>query len=263
MQRFVGTFLVIVVCLAVFTSPVNADDVLNPGDIAIIGFNFDNDDEFAFVCLKEISAGTEIRFTDQGWKSTGGFLDVDNEGLLSWEAPSTGCKLGEIVKIRVLDFTSNIKFSTNGDQILAYQFINSSPKFIFALNSDGFNWTDATGENNSAIPSGLDATNSVAIVEIDNAIHTGGSEFFTPAKTFDSPSAALASIVIKENWKGSNDVRQDMPTGSFSFTTTAVHLREFSAKTGGQSAPWWIIAGLVIVPVIIMVVKRPKRNCCN
>ena len=255
MQRFVGTFLVIVVCLAFFASPVNAGDVLNPGDIAIIGFNFDNDDEFAFVCLKEISAGTEIRFTDQGWKSTGGFLDVDNEGLLSWEAPSTGCKLGEIVKIRVLDFTSNIKFSINGDQILAYQFINSSPKFIFALNSDGFNWTDATGENNSAIPTGLDGSNSIALVEIDNAIYTGNKSFTTTAD-------ALAAIVNINNWSGS-DSRMVIPTIPFSFTTTAVHLSDFSAETGEETASWWIIAGLVIVPVLIMVVKRPKRNCCN
>ncbi len=68
MQKFVGTILVIVVCLVAFTSPVTAGDVLGPGDIAIIGFNFDNDDEFAFVCLKDISAGTEIKFTDKGWK---------------------------------------------------------------------------------------------------------------------------------------------------------------------------------------------------
>ncbi len=256
MQRIIGTILVIVVCLTVFASPVSAGDVLGPGDIAIIGYNFDNDDEFAFVCLKEVFAGTEIRFTDQGWKTNNTFWVGDNEGPLSWQVPSTGCKLGEIVKIRVLDYSTNMSLSSNGDQILVYLWINSSPLFIFGLNSDGFNWTDANSENNSAIPSGLNSSNSIAISEIDNAIYTG-------PKSFNTTADALAAIVNKANWSGSDTVRQTMPTGSFSFTTTAVGLSDFSAETGEENAPWWIIAGLVVVPVLVMVVKRPKRDCCK
>ena len=54
MKLFVRTILVVLLSLVVLASPVNAGDILGPGDIAIIGFNFDNEDEFAFVCLKEI-----------------------------------------------------------------------------------------------------------------------------------------------------------------------------------------------------------------
>ena len=46
---------------------------LSPGDIAIVGFNFDNTDQIAFVALTEIPSGTEIKFTDDGWLSTGSF----------------------------------------------------------------------------------------------------------------------------------------------------------------------------------------------
>lgn len=254
MKLFVRTILVVLLSLVVVATPVNAGDVLDPGDIAIIGFNFDNEDEFAFVCLKEISAGTEIRFTDQGWKSTGGFYIADYDGPLSWQTPSAGCKLGEIVKIRVGDFSTNMSFNTNGDQILVYQWINSSPVFIFGLNSDGYNWTDANSEFNSAIPSGLDISNTIAITEIDNAIYIGPNSFTTPGD-------ALSAIVNKSNWTGSDTVRQIMPSGSFSFTTTAVELSNFSAETMGESAPWWMLVGLVVIPILLLVVKRQKRNC--
>ena len=264
MQRFVGTILVVLVCLAVFASPVTAGDVLGPGDIAIIGFNSDDTSQFAFVCLREISAGSVIYFTDRGWATTSNTF-WDGEGKITWDTPG-GCQLGQIVTINQYDLTmtGTFQLSEYGDQILVYQGSDTSPSFIFAINFEGTSWQgSASSANTSARPPGLDTTNSVAINEIDNAIHTGGVEFDTPAKTFDSPSAALASIVIKENWKGSNDVRQDMPTGYFSFTTTAVHLSEFSAETGDETAPWWALVGLVVIPVLVMVVKRPKRECCK
>jgi hypothetical protein len=266
MQKFVGTIIVVLVCLAVFSSPVTAGDVLGPGDIAIIGYNSDDTSQFAFVCLKAISAGTIIYFTDNGWVTTTEPQSFrSGEGRLTWNTPD-GCQLGQIVTINQYDLPmlGTFQLSNTGDQILVYQGSDGSPSFIFAINFEGSVWQgSASGANSSARPPGLDATNSVAIVEIDNAIHTGGPEFDTPAKTFVSPSAALASIVIKENWKGSNDVRQDMPTGSFSFTTTAVGLSEFSAETEIETAPWWIIAGLVVIPVLVMVFKRPKRDCCK
>jgi len=260
MQRFVGTFLIVLVCLAVFASPVTAGDVLGPGDIAIIGFNFDIDDEFAFVCLKEVSAGTEIRFTDQGWETDNTFLDLDKDGPLSWQAPSTGCKLGEIVKIRVLDYYTNMSLNPNGDQIIVYQQLETGTKLIYALNAAGPNWmAEATNENNSSIPSSLTSLTPSPLISIttyDNAIYIGSNSFTT---TTD----ALAAIVNINNWTGDNSVRQTMPSGSFSFTTTAVHLSEFSAETERETAPWWIITFLVVIPVLVMVVKRSNRECCK
>jgi hypothetical protein len=260
MQKFVGTILVVLVCLAVFASPVIAGDVLGPGDIAIIGYNFDNDDEFAFVCLKEVSAGTEIRFTDQGWKTDNTFLGFEKDGPLSWQAPSTGCKLGEIVKIRVLDYYTNMSLNPNGDQIIVYQQLETGTKLIYALNAAGPNWmAEATNENNSSIPNALSSLTPSPLISItayDNAIYIG-------SKSFTTTTDALAAIVDINNWSGDNSVRQTMPTGSFSFTTTAVHMSEFSAEVGGESAPWWALVGLVIIPILILVVKRPKRNCCK
>lgn len=266
MRRFFTTFLVILVMLGFVATPVRAGDILEPGDIAIIGFNSDGNTQFSFVCLKEISPGTIIYFTDNGWVPTSEPPSFrSGEGKLTWNTPG-GCQLGQIVTINQFDLptTGTFQLSTGGDQILVYQGSDTSPNFIFAINFEESDWQgSASSANSSARPPGLDATNSVALVEIDNAIHTGGPNFDTPAKTFDSPTAALASIVTKENWKGSDTVRQDMPSGSFSFTTTAVHLSEFSAETGEGGAPWWVLLGLVVVPVAWMVLRRPKRDCCE
>ncbi|RME41816.1 MAG: hypothetical protein D6796_15335, partial [Caldilineae bacterium] len=53
--------------------PIRAATILSAGDIAIIGFNFDNPDEFAFVLLADVQAGTAITFTDNGWRSDNTF----------------------------------------------------------------------------------------------------------------------------------------------------------------------------------------------
>lgn len=258
MQKFVGTILVVLVCLAVFASPVTAGDVLGPGDIAIIGFNL-NQDEFSFVCLKTISAGTEIKFTDNGWKDNQTFRT--GEGFISWTAPSNGCVLGQIVNVKKSsDPYASIDLDTAGDQIIAFQGILSTPTLIFALNSYLDGWqSSSTSSNSSSLPTVLAVLNpspSIAIQQTAYAIYSN------PKREFTSTSEALAFITNPANWTRSTSVLA-MPTGSFTFTTTAVHLSEFSAETEGESAPWWIIAGLVLIPMLVILFKRPKRDCCQ
>jgi hypothetical protein len=257
MKIFIRTILLVVCLFAVFTSPVKADDVLDPGDIAIIGFNSDDTSQFSFVCLKEITSGTIIYFTDNGWILPSNTFR-SGEGRLTWNTPG-GCQLGQIVTINQYDLPTigNFQLSNGGDQILVYQGSDENPSFIFAINFEESDWQgSASTANKSARPFGLDATNSVALVEIDNSIYTGSNSFTTTAD-------ALAAIVNKDNWKGSNDVRQIMPSGSFFFTTTAVHLSDLSAETGSETPPWWVLLGLVIVPVLLMIFKRPKRDFCK
>lgn len=268
MRNIIRTFLVVVCLLGVIATPVQAQAptpvpfTVPPGGIAVIGFNFDEPDQFSFVCLVTIPDKTEIRFTDNGWTSTGAFRT--GESILSWYTPG-GCELGQIVNINLTDTfhknnTTNGPFdlSPNGDQILVYQqYLTNPPIFKFALNSEDSDWQlTASNANTSARPPGLDATNSIALVEIDNAIYTG-------TKSFNTTADALAAIVNVNNWTGHNTTRQTMPTGSFSFTTTAVEVSNFSAETGGETAPWWVLVGLVVIAVVVMVFKRPKRECCK
>ncbi|NEP89472.1 MAG: ExeM/NucH family extracellular endonuclease [Okeania sp. SIO2C2] len=182
-----------------------AATTLSSGDIAIIGFNFDNPDEFAFTPLVDIGAGTEINFTDNGWQAAGSFRA--NEGTFTWTAP-TDITAGTIINPTV----SSIAFSVDGDQIIAYQGDSSNPTFIYGLNSQGNPgvWqSDSTSPNTSALPTGLvNGETAVALDEIDNAVYTG--------ITSGTQAELLAALGDNSNWSGSNSTRQTMPTNPFS-----------------------------------------------
>src|SRR5690242_12213764 len=64
---------------------------LAPGDLAFVGYitiddgvnGATQDDEFSFVILKDITAGTTISFTDFGWLSTNAFQTANTCGANS------------------------------------------------------------------------------------------------------------------------------------------------------------------------------------
>ncbi len=204
-----------------------AGTTLLPGDIAIIGFNFDNPDEFAFLPLVDITADTEITFTDNGWKADGTFRAT--EGTFTWTA-DTDITAGTLINPTV----SSVLFSASGDQIIAYQGDESNPSFIYALNSEGNPgvWqSDATSSNTSALPTGLvNGETAVALNEIDNAVYTG--------ITTGTRAELLAAISDNSNWSGNNSSRQTLPTDSFILTdgggpTTNPLISEFQPNPTG------------------------------
>lgn len=184
-----------------------APTTLTAGDIAIIGFNFDNPDEFAFVPLVNIGAGTEIKFTDNGWLNSGSFRST--EGTFTWIA-NQDYTAGSVINPNL----SSVAFSASGDQILAYQGADSNPTFIYALNSEGTTgeWqSDATSSNTSALPTGLiNSETAVALPEIDNAIYTG--------ITSGTKAELLSAISNSNNWSGSNSDRQTITNSPFTVT---------------------------------------------
>ncbi|MDJ0553330.1 MAG: endonuclease/exonuclease/phosphatase family protein [Microcoleaceae cyanobacterium MO_207.B10] len=181
-----------------------AATTLSAGDIAIVGFNYDNPDEFAFTPLVDIGAGTEINFTDNGWQAAGTFRAT--EGTFTWTAP-TDIAAGTIINPTI----SSILFSASGDQIIAYQGTDTNPTFIYALNSEGSPgvWqSDSTSSNTSALPTGLvNGETAVALDEIDNAIYAG--------ITSGTQAELLAAISDNSNWSGSNSTRQTISTNPF------------------------------------------------
>ncbi|HAC65731.1 MAG TPA: endonuclease [Cyanothece sp. UBA12306] len=202
--------------------------ILSPGDIAIIGFNFDNPDQLAFLTLVDIAAGTAIKFTDNGWKNDNTFRS--NEGIFTWTA-TTDITAGTVIKLDV----NGVAFSASGDQIIAYQGTDTNPTFIYALNSEGSNgeWqSDATSSNTSALPTGLvNGETAVALDEIDNAIYTG--------TTSGTKAELLAAISDKSNWTGSDSTRQNIPTDSFTITDndnggTTVFINEIHYDNSGS-----------------------------
>ena len=209
MRKIVSLGLaLLLIALGLGSAVQAAPTALAAGDIAIIGFNFDDSDQFAFVLLRAVETGTQITFTDNGWTSSNTFRS--GEGTFTWSAPSN-LAAGTVVTPAL----SGVAFTTDGDQILAYQGSVTAPVFIYALNSEGAGvWqTSATSSNTSALPTGLtNGSTAVALNEIDNARYVG--------TTSGSRAQLLSAISDRANWAGSDTTRQTMPAGPFTVTGT-------------------------------------------
>lgn len=215
------------------TRPALALTTLSAGDIALIGFNFDDPDEFAFVLLTDIATGTQIKFTDNGWKSDNSFYP--NEGTITWTA-SAAYAAGTVLNFAAPasgEFSSAGSFalSSSGDQILAYQGEAGAPTFLYALNSEGAGvWqADATSSNTSALPQGLvNGATAVALNEIDNAVYTG--------VTTGSVAELLAAISESSQWEGHDTDRQTLPTGPFTVGGSADAAPALQSSTPASGA---------------------------
>jgi len=181
-------------------------NALQPGDIALLGIYSDAPDKTAFVALVNVPAGISINFTDEGWKSSGGFRSGEHH--VSWTAPSGGLAAGSVVSLDISDI------SNSGDQIIAYTGSASNPTFLFALNNDGSSWqNNATSNNNSALPSGLtNGANAIALNEKDNYAYTGTNS--------GTAAILLSAIANKSNWTGIDGSYPVWP-GSFTISGTS------------------------------------------
>ena len=195
-------FLTIIVGLAlIIPEGTQAQTNLFPGDIAFTGVNMDNPDEFSIVFLVDIAIGTEIRFTDNGWKADSTFRT--GEGTFLWTSQQAYTAGEEIILL-----PEGLGLSSSGDQILAYQGDNDNPVFIAAYNDEGEHiWQeDATNSNTSALPLSLViASTCVAQDETDNLI-------YNRAITSGTQEELLSAINNYTNWTGSNTQRQSLST---------------------------------------------------
>jgi hypothetical protein len=230
---FMGGFMkrIIVLCLWLLRAvpSVYSQSVLAPGDLALLGANCDNPDDFAFLVLVDIVAGSAIKFTDNGWQAAGSFRS--GEGILTFTA-ATNLDAGTVIVYseNQLDFSSSGSFSlsSSGDQILVYQGDETSPQFIYGLNIEGAAvWqSDATNTNSSALPSGLsNGLSAVAVQEFDNVKYNGSTQF-------PDPIQALVTISDPVNWSGDDLNRFDFTTwGDFSLP---VELSVLNARAGNK-----------------------------
>lgn len=231
MRKVLFGFLFLITLISLYSQTT-----LSAGDLAIIAFQGDNPDKFAFVLLKDIESGTQIRFTDSGWQSDNTFRG--NEGATKYTA-AAAVSAGTVITFTgngSNGFTSDndatvgntgFNLSEQGDQIFAFQGVSTAPSFIFALQTNSNTWqTTSTASTNSAIPQGLtNGTNAVAVGsgpgagdEYDNAMYTG-------SESFTSPSECLASVSNNANWTGSNSFQ----TWGFDDFTLPVTLASFTA----------------------------------
>jgi len=180
---------------------------LNAGDIAILGFQSDTPDKFAFIVLTDLIAGTEIKFTDNGWKEDNTF--TTNEGTLTWTVPSGGLNKGSIITMNYgteWTVTSGtitsflyFSFSRSGDQIIVYQGTDSSPTLVYAFSTSPWITSGDISTNTSYLPSGL--TNGTTAHCFATFYQNG---FYTNETIIESKASALSSISNDENWTKSD-----------------------------------------------------------
>jgi predicted extracellular nuclease/2',3'-cyclic-nucleotide 2'-phosphodiesterase (5'-nucleotidase family) len=194
---------------------------LAAGDIAIVGYDATNPDDFAFVVLRDVEAGTAISFTDNGWSSSANAFRT-GEGTYTYTAPSA-LAAGTVIRPTTDSaaagtnspaFTAqNFALNASGDQILAYQGTAASPTFLYAINfADGGTAfaANATSASTSALPPGLTPGQTAVALPSANGRYAGAT-----AGTRDQ---ILASVGTPSSWTQNNTTR----VGDAAYTPFAV-----------------------------------------
>jgi hypothetical protein len=146
--------------------------VLQAGDIAIIEFQSTDPDKFSFITFKQLNAGTQINFTDNGFLSPTAVRT--GEGYLFYTAPAI-IPAGTVVSWTGTagngwgTASGNFDFATGGDQLFAYQGTwGTNQSLICGLNAGNSGWINSgiASSNNSFFPAGLtDQVNSLTFSE--------------------------------------------------------------------------------------------------
>jgi PEP-CTERM motif len=205
----------ILMALAMATIGAQAS-ALTPGDLAIIAYNSDGDDNFAWVALTDIAANTVINFTDSSWQGTAfrptEHLDTSGGGPLSWSytgvlaAGTVVTYAGSAANSWNLGTStgSGMSLSTNGDQIFAFQGTNSSPAMLY-----GTQFAVANGVIAAPTVSNLTTTTNVpsALAAVPGTMVDFGNfdDGYYSGPTNGSRTALLAAIANTANWTQGND----------------------------------------------------------
>ena len=164
----------------------HAQTTLGRGDVAFTGYGATGTDQFSFVLLRDVTAGTALSFTDRGWLAAGGLRPGEGafEVTLERDYPC-GTEFHAIqspLEVRddagaVAGTTTGggLQLSTSGDQLFAYQgmppTVEDDVGLLAGLQMNGDWDADATSTNTSPRPLVLaDGLDALALVpEVNNA----------------------------------------------------------------------------------------------
>ncbi len=198
---------------AVVNHPVTLNVInMSAGDAAFTYYRSDDPNEFAFVLLKDIPIGTQIKFTNNGWSETTippSFRT--SEETLIWEADAN-YYAGLEVRINGTTPTvgsvtgSELTLSTDGDQIFAYQGTSINPTFIAGIHTYGTWDANNSNQQESMQPLQLITAppSSFNIAHSDNYNYDRGV-------TTGSVSAILTDINNSSNWDADNNPNNITP----------------------------------------------------
>ncbi|MEN2401101.1 T9SS type A sorting domain-containing protein [Flavobacterium sp. MC2016-06] len=226
--------LMMLFCTLLVHQNANSQTTLAAGDLAFIGYNTSPLDGFSFITLKDMSAGTIVYFTEQGWNgNTVGptWVSGSTETHLQWTVPAFTAA-GTIVSVMettadafTVTGTSGIGLAAGftgfnlsaGDQILAYQstvgakpVLPNLPTFIAGVNGDynsadydattTWNLPGTSGGPSSALPLGL--TNGVNCISLFPAPgpEIANSKLMSSVTLAGTAAQILATINNPANW---------------------------------------------------------------
>ncbi|MEM1368596.1 MAG: hypothetical protein AAGG02_11375 [Cyanobacteria bacterium P01_H01_bin.15] len=216
---------------------------LAAGDIAIISVNSDDSDSFNFVLLTDITAGTEIFFTDNGVLGDGSFRT--NEGILEYTAPNA-LTAGTVIEFTGVsgDFSSesgSFLLSTSGDQVIAYQGTVAVPTFIFAVQTNSAEFQiGSDASNQSDLPPGLtEGIHAVAVGAGSGVESEFDNSTYNESIISGTQEELLAAIADAANWNGSNSFISDLADGPFTVigggTTTTLAIANAAKRNSGRT----------------------------
>jgi hypothetical protein len=209
----------------IFSGPVLAQ--LRAGDVAILAYNTDTIDSFAWVTFREIPPNTPIHFTNSavsnGWFRWGDHLGrAVSPGPLTWVS-SNSLAAGSVVtwiagtqKCWSVGSISGggLILSSAGDQIIAYTGVitnnasgvspwlgdPSGAVMLFGLNFANNGWDNVTGGGNTSfVPPGLSESAMTAL-------HAGSWDngYYDGTRT-GKVAQLRRSITVVGNWNSSAD----------------------------------------------------------
>jgi len=232
---------------------------INAGDIAFVGVNATNPDQFAILALNAIAAGDSFFVTDGGiTNSTSGAASAyfrASEGFLQYTAPSGGIAAGTVILINAGGGSTpsvllngggsagtvtllqngntpsnitNFTFSTSGDSLTAYRVsagthLTGNPILIAFI---GFGVTpygsgDASNSNLPTITNGQ----VLNVGNLDNAIFTNAASVY---------SQSITTLSTAVNFTVRNNDQVDLSTLASAPAAPTVSL-SLSSTTGSET----------------------------
>ncbi len=206
MNGWVQRILALVLINSFLVTKSISQSQLSAGDIAFTGINAEAE-VFSFVTLKDLTQGTVLFFTDNGWLADDYFRF--GEGYLGvYISCQVNCGSELIVQngtisstggtvVGEVSYFESFDLSISGDQLIALQFYDEVEHFLAAINfGNGGTWqADAADAHSSKIPTGL--------VEGETAVAIPYSNYgrFDCTLTNGTQVDLLASIQDKQNWE--------------------------------------------------------------
>ncbi len=241
----------------------SAQTTLNTGDISIIGFNsgLDYRDGFAFVTWVPLEAGTQIRFTDNGFNSAAHSNTAGNirelEQTIHWTAtsaiaagtvivieadgstsPSTITSHGSVVVYNADGgVTATIALTNAGEQIFAFQgtytVSNNASGTLSGTLLDGVGFQGAGAYTGWLTTGTVSANRSYRPSDLPNALYFADG---TVGAAYTGPRSNLTMMQLKASVSNSaNWTLYTNPGGVQQYNTTSFEALTAPAITGHPS----------------------------